>query len=334
MPDEDIKKLEKQSDIATAGKVGRTPAGFINTITGESLKSVTAPQFKIPTPSAPVSTQGIDITLPELKLTKEEGEESALSKSIREINERLVGAGAFKRAEEERAGVPVLRKEQEDITARIRAIQAEEKAVPLQIQQEFAGRGVTAGGVAPIQTARLRELGIKALINSAALEATKGNLTTALDQVDRAVATKFDSIIEERNIKIANLELLQKSPEATLADKNRAQRQIQIQENLKKQEQAEKDKQEEIWKVGVKYADEARKTGTFKSIVSDQIAKAQTKEEALRIMGENLPKEEKIPTDIETFKSFFPNVNVATPAGRQQYLDWKAQVSAAERKPE
>ena len=39
------------------------------------------------------------------------------------------------------------------------------------------------------------------------------------------------------------------------------------------------------------------------------------------------------PSDIKTFKSFFPNVDTTTPAGQQAYLNWKAKESAADRAP-
>ena len=35
--------------------------------------------------------------------------------------------------------------------------------------------------------------------------------------------------------------------------------------------------------------------------------------------------------EIETFKSFFPNVDITTPAGQQQYLNWKARTGVAGR---
>ena len=45
-------------------------------------------------------------------------------------------------------------------------------------------------------------------------------------------------------------------------------------------------------------------------------------------------KETKPTGDITEFKAFFPNVDITTPVGRQQFLNWKAQVGAAGRKQE
>lgn len=50
-----------------------------------------------------------------------------------------------------------------NISAQLQALSAEATAVPIQVQSEFSGTGATRGGVAPIQTARLRDIALKAL---------------------------------------------------------------------------------------------------------------------------------------------------------------------------
>ncbi len=42
----------------------------------------------------------------------------------------------------------------------------------------------------------------------------------------------------------------------------------------------------------------------------------------------------KLPADIATFKQFYPETDITTPQGRQQYLNWQAREAAAGRKPE
>ena len=68
---------------------------------------------------------------------------------------------------------------------------------------------------------------------SSLLEASRGNLATAQTLVDRAVAQKFDPVTEEINALTANLELIRNDPRTTLADKNRANAQLAIQEARK-----------------------------------------------------------------------------------------------------
>jgi len=49
------------------------------------------------------------------------------------------------------------------LNAQMASLSAEAQAVPIQIQQEYAGRGATKAGVAPIETARLRDIALRSL---------------------------------------------------------------------------------------------------------------------------------------------------------------------------
>ena len=49
------------------------------------------------------------------------------------------------------------------VNARLAGITAEAQAIPIQAQQDATGRGITAGGLAPITTAKLRENALKAI---------------------------------------------------------------------------------------------------------------------------------------------------------------------------
>src|SRR3990167_3584310 len=111
---------------------------------------------------------------------------------------------------------------QSDLIKRLQALQNEALAIPLQLQEQFAGRGVTVGGLAPIQAGALRQNAIQSLGVSALLEASRGNITLAQDQVARAVNAKYDPLGAEQKAKLANLDLIVKDPATTLADKNRA----------------------------------------------------------------------------------------------------------------
>lgn len=56
--------------------------------------------------------------------------------------------------------------------------------------------------------------------------------------------------------------------------------------------------------------------------------------EKVGVLGARLPvKAEKAMGDIAKFKSFFPNVDITKPEGYKQFLNFKAQVAEAERKP-
>ena len=95
-----------------------------------------------------------------------------------------------------------------DLSSQLKSLQAEEAAIPLRIQEEAAGRGITTGGIQPIQTSRLRKNAIRALGTSAALEAAAGNLSLSANLVDRAVAAEFDPIKAEIKASRDNLALV------------------------------------------------------------------------------------------------------------------------------
>lgn len=238
MTPEEIKKQTDRASalVAQTEAQGATPfAGSsfnTNTITASDLTSVPTTNFQTPTTISAFPVGTLDTTVP-LAPTAPETQATDLSTRLRDLNKSLLGESAFRAGQEAQAGVPELVKTQTDLSSRLKAIQAEAQAIPLQLQTEAEGRGITTGGLRPLETARLRANAIQALGVSSLLEASRGNLTTALDLVDRAVAQKFDPVREEINATTANLQLVLESPDFTRAEKNRAQAQLDIQ-NAKK----------------------------------------------------------------------------------------------------
>lgn len=189
-----------------------------------------------PTPTTPTDYSYL--------LSPEEQKAQSYYDKLISLNEQAIGESAYRTEQENLGGIEEMRKTQKDLEAQLKGLINESKAIPLQIQNEFAGRGATAGGVAPIETGRLRENAIKSLNVSSLLEASRGNLSNALDLVDRAVAQKYDPIKEKIAVASANLELILKSPAYTNAQKKRAQEQLDIQakkdRDIKREEEAYK----------------------------------------------------------------------------------------------
>ena len=102
------------------------------------------------------------------------------------------------------AGLPGQRQELQGVLNQLQGLQKEALAIPLQIQQEFAGRGVTKGGVAPIETGRLRENTIKSLGLAAIGQTLQGNITLANQTIQNALDAEF----EPERQKLATLEKL------------------------------------------------------------------------------------------------------------------------------
>lgn len=274
-----------QAEGVTAG------TGYSNLAIDSSILAPVKPvDYTLPNPVPPYPVKDLDVTTPALTPTAAEGEASSLNKRLQELNNALVGKSAYQAEQEKAQGIPDLVKTQNDLASKLKTIQNEALAIPQQLQIDATGRGITAGGLAPIQTAALRNNAIQALGVSSLLEASKGNLATAQSLADRAVAQKYDPIIEEINAKTKNLDLILKDPKATLEDKNRAQAQKDAQENNARKIELEKQNAKDIFTIAT---GAAANSSNFKpdgdpahatiSLTLDAISRATTKEEALKI---------------------------------------------------
>ena len=93
---------------------------------------------------------------------------------------------------EQQAGLGIQRKELQNVINELQTLQKEAAAIPLSIQEEFAGRGATAAGVEPIQTGRLRQNAIKALSFAAIGQTLQGNISLAEQTIARAIDAEFE----------------------------------------------------------------------------------------------------------------------------------------------
>lgn len=218
--------IEKTSPPPPIPTTNKTTTVSSTPISVTSLQNPEQPvKFEQPalTPVYPVTDLNTDI--PELQATSQETKASDLTSRLMSLNESLVGESAYRTSEENKAGLPGLMKTRTELSSRLNTLKNEALQIPLQLQQEAIGRGITAGGLQPLQTAALRNNAIQALSISSLLEASKGNIELANDMVDRAVKQKYDPIKEEITAKKANLELILDDPETSRQDKNRAQAQ-------------------------------------------------------------------------------------------------------------
>ncbi len=88
-------------------------------------------------------------------------------------------------------------KEFDLLNAQMKALNAEAQAVPIAVQQESAGRGITAYGAQPIQTARLRDIALRSLPLEGQILAAQANLTGSQSALALA-QSKFDKVFELR----------------------------------------------------------------------------------------------------------------------------------------
>ena len=165
-----------------------TPA-LSPTLNSSNLAPQTPLSYATPNPTTtyPVGSLDTSTPTPVLPATSAEKSANSLVDQLRVLNESLVGRSAYRTEQENLAGVPEMQKTFTDLSARLKGLQNEALAIPLQLQEQAVGRGITAAGLAPIQAEQIRKNGIQALTIGALLEASKGNLTNALALADRRV---------------------------------------------------------------------------------------------------------------------------------------------------
>lgn len=299
----DLRQTLDNLDIITDPVTGKQYSKDVN------VKGSTYKPYKPPTPSPVISTSTLvepidslpdfqtyteppipsyDIfTPPEVEMTAEEKEQSEIISRVRSLRSELIGESAYRREQQDLQDYPELLKTQKELTSKLNAIKAEAAAIPLQLEKEAAGKGITTTILGRQETARLRDNAIQALSVASLLEATNGNIVLANDLAERAVSAKFGPIKEEIAVLTANLELMSKDPALTVADKNRLQAQQDFQKKRELYVDLLKENAQEIYKISVTAASNGANfvpTPEYPSltVALDDIPKSKTKEEALR----------------------------------------------------
>lgn len=202
----------------------------------------------------PVSS--LNAGIPQAQPTIPETKADILTERLQKINEQLLGQEIVRTQNEEEFRLSEQRKTEAQLAGQLKQLQAEALAIPIRLQQEAVGKGITASGLAPIQMSQLRENAIRALSVSSLLEATRGNIVTAQSLAERAVQQKFAPLEEEKRALIANLELIQKSPVYTLAQRNRAEQRKALEEERLRVIERQKNEEKEIkdiTNIAIKY---------------------------------------------------------------------------------
>lgn len=151
----------------------------------------------------------------------------------------LVGGGqtqtTLTNASESQAGVPQLTKTVNDLNTQLQGLNDQatglqneaQFTIPNQAQQDATGRGITAGGLAPITASQLRVNQIKqgaiatqALTVKAALYGAQGNLTLAKDAADKAATAQYEQ--QQQQIDYQKAQLAALTPTLTKDEKNQA----------------------------------------------------------------------------------------------------------------
>lgn len=214
--------------LATTPTVPTPAPATPTTINSGNTTPVTPIAYTTPNPTPIPSVTGLDTTVtPPPTPTVDSAQ--TLTSQLEDLNNSLEGKSAAETAAEATLGVPDLEATQTDLSSKLTGLQNEANAIPLQLQQDATGRGITADGLAPMQTARLRTNAIAALGVSTLLAATKGQIATAQAQAAQQVAAIYDPIQEKITAATANLKLIMNSPEYSAEEKATAQAQLDTQ---------------------------------------------------------------------------------------------------------
>lgn len=236
------------------------------------------------TAAYPVST----LQPPVLTATPQEQLASNTSSKLQDLYSSLVGKSAYQTQQNSIYGVDAAQKSIADLTAQLTGIKNEAAAIPLQLQQGAADRGVTTPQLGAQQNSRLRTNAIQALGVSTLLAASQGQLANAQALADKAVAQKYDPILERIGALQQNLQLILNDPLTSLQDKNRAQAQLAQQQQQQLLVTQQKQNATEVWDIATSAASNItnfKPAGpyTTASTALQAISTAATKEEALNI---------------------------------------------------
>lgn len=202
-----------------------------------------------PTPFAqpnPTATPNIDslFTTPEITATPQDQQLQAIFDQQQSLNNQLVGKSSFTNQANELYGVNQASQTINDLNAQLIQTKNDQAAIPLLLQQNNSSKGIAQPLIDRQQNYLLQQNAIRALGLSSLMAAAQGQLANAQGLADRAVAAKYDPIQEQLTALSANTDLILKSPNYTIAQKNQAQKQAdslakqQYQLDLAKQDAA------------------------------------------------------------------------------------------------
>lgn len=215
------------------------------TITSDSLKSPTI--VPLATPNTPDYASTIATTLADLtnlqnqeqaKVDAKNAEGKSVASSKAALETLLGGKEADRQKALTDTGATAAYNQIQDLNAQATGLLNEAKAIPIQIQSEFAGTGATDAGVAPIQTSRLRDNALKALSLGQQAAIATANYDKAKNYADQIVNAKYDQIQADINAKITNLQALKDFDLSPAQEKARLARE----ERLNAEKQVNEDK--------------------------------------------------------------------------------------------
>ena len=157
----------------------------------------------------PTSVAGLEV--PEKTETPAGDRFGDLTGELDKINDELLGESGDRARAGEAEGVGGLEDTLNDLGGQLKFTIGQEKAIPLELQQEGEGRTRTKGGIAPIQAGRLRDNAIEAFKISSRIDGVNNLLGQAQRKVDAAMDEKYGELKRRKEQILENIDILIKS---------------------------------------------------------------------------------------------------------------------------
>ena len=337
-PEERTKKLLEQGQVlgqkaaAITGipfESATTPSGAVvnvetgalvsppsNAITGADLIQQKQPIITTPPPIMTPNVQGITVAPPP-KLA--EPKIDLVGELESEISKRFGGQIEAAKTLQER--VTPLETQLDEISEQIKMLQSQDLAIEAEAEKRGVLQPFVEGEIARAK----RQNAIEVLKLSARAAGIQGRISTAERQTKRAVDLEFAEA--ERDIRVKRQNVIANYDSFTPAQKKRADALLLELDRQDTFVTEQKKNREEVEKVVIKGAEAGAD-----NVALEKAEQAKTAVEAAQILAPFLKKEEKVPTDIETFKTFFPNVDLKTFEGKEKFIEFKRELGEAGRK--
>lgn len=209
-----------------------TPSFHFPTATpsvGTSAQSANSANTSIPTPQS--------IIQQETQPTPAEATNTSLLQKVAALMQGKTSLATNQTNAESAAGIPAMTKTVNDLSTQIQGLADQSTAlqnaagaggtIDNQEQNAATGRGITAGGLAPLHSADLRNnqiqqasIAAQALTLKSAYYAANGNLTLAKDAADKAGQVQFDAEVQQ--IDYMNSLIEANKPQMTKEEKGQA----------------------------------------------------------------------------------------------------------------
>ena len=190
----------------------RSPLDFIpdtSTLTSDLFKPTTdvTKLLQFLTPSQPYNISSLGGT----DLSKLEPEEKAVQQQTelaQRLNLELLGRSGFEAQQRQTQDITGKQRAVTDLSSQLFQLKAEQAA----IQGHAAEPNQTAAMLGAKQAEQNRQVAVKGLLVSAQLEAARGNLNLALDNISSAVNQRYQPIKDALEVLGANMTLFKDSP--------------------------------------------------------------------------------------------------------------------------